>query len=127
MRAIVWRGGAEFAAEEHPDPEAGPGETVVKVDTAAVCGTDVHITQGLFPATPPRILGHEFSGTIVAVGPGVSPERIGQQVACDHTSHCGECANCREWQVGRCLHGVPSSGAYAEYAVVPDQSAHRLP
>ena len=127
MKAMVWHGGASFAVEEHPDPQPNPGETVVRVDTVAVCGSDVHITQGLFPQSPPKILGHEFSGTIVAVGDGVSRDRIGQQVACDHSSHCGECVNCREWQVGRCLHGVQSSGAYAEYAVVPDQSAHELP
>ena len=127
MKAVVWHGGTEFAIEDLPDPVPGPGETIVRVDTAAVCGTDVHITQGLFPQMPPKVLGHEFSGTIVSVGEDVSRDRVGQRVACDHSSYCGECENCRTWQIARCSNAVASSGAYAEYAMVPDQSAHLVP
>ena len=69
MKVAVWQGGPRFTVEQRPDPTPGSGQVVVKVDTVGVCGTDVHITQGLFPATPPQILGHEFSGTVVAAGP----------------------------------------------------------
>ena len=127
MKVAVWHGGPKFTVEQRPDPAPGPGQVVVKVDTVGVCGTDVHITQGLFPATPPQILGHEFSGTVVAVGAGVPKSRIGEPVACDISSHCGECENCRTWNVSRCEKAERSTGAFAEYSVVPAQSAHRLP
>jgi threonine dehydrogenase-like Zn-dependent dehydrogenase len=127
MKAAVWHGGATFTIEERPDPPPGPGQVVVKVDTVGVCGTDVHITQGLFPATPPSVLGHEFSGTVVAVGKGVPKSRIGEKVANDISSHCGKCDNCREWTISRCQNARRTSGALAEFAVGPSQSAHRIP
>ena len=68
MRLMTWHGADKFTLDQMPDPEAGPGKVVVKVDTIGVCGTDVHITQGLFPSTPPKVLGHEGSGVIVDVG-----------------------------------------------------------
>ena len=70
MKAMTWHGGANFTLDDIPDPEPAPGYVVVKVDTTGICGTDVHVTQGLFPKDPPQILGHECSGTIVEVGRG---------------------------------------------------------
>jgi threonine dehydrogenase-like Zn-dependent dehydrogenase len=127
LKAAVWLGGTRFTIEERPDPVPGPGQVVVKVDTVGVCGTDVHITQGLFPATPPMVLGHEFSGTIVETGKGVPKRRVGEQVAFDHSSHCGKCDNCREWTISRCQNAQRTSGGLAQYAVGPSQSAHRIP
>ncbi len=127
MKVAVWQGGTKFTIEQRPDPAPGPGQVVVKVDTVGVCGSDVHITQGLFPATPPQVLGHEFSGTITAAGQGVPKGRVGELVACDISSHCGECHNCREWNFSRCEKAERSTGAFAEYSVVPTQSAHKLP
>ncbi|MBI4306095.1 MAG: alcohol dehydrogenase catalytic domain-containing protein [Chloroflexi bacterium] len=127
MKVAMWHGAGKFVIEEKPDPSPGPGQVVIKVDTVGVCGTDVHITQGLFPATAPSVLGHEFSGTIAATGKGVGRRRVGEQVVCDITSHCGKCANCREWTISRCENSQRSSGALAEFSVVPAQSAHRLP
>ena len=65
MLVSMWHGGDEFTVEDAPDPSPGPEDLVVEVDTVGICGTDVHITQGLFPSTPPTVLGHEFSGVIV--------------------------------------------------------------
>ncbi|MBI4220791.1 MAG: alcohol dehydrogenase catalytic domain-containing protein, partial [Chloroflexi bacterium] len=127
MKAAVWHGGAKFVIEDKPDPSPGPGQVVVRVDTVGVCGTDVHITQGLFPATAPSVLGHEFSGTIAATGKGVPRRRVGEKVVCDITSHCGKCTNCREWTISRCENTQRSGGALAEFSLVPSQSAHRLP
>ena len=64
MKAQTWHGGARFTLDDIPDPEPSPGYVVVKIDTTGVCGTDVHVTQGLFPKDPPQILGHESSGTM---------------------------------------------------------------
>lgn len=127
MRVATWHGGTRFTLDEVPDPAPGPGEVVVRVDTVGICGTDVHITQGLFPATPPAVLGHEFSGTIAAVGPDVSRARRGEAVACDITSHCLACVECREGRWNRCVHARKASGALAEYARVPADCALALP
>ncbi len=123
MKQITWHGGENFTADTVPDPVPQPGEVVVKIDTAGVCGTDVHITQGLFPSDPPKVLGHEFSGVISDVGQGVPVYRIGQRVVCDTTSHCSECEHCRSWSFARCERAKPSGGAFAEYSLMPASSA----
>ena len=128
MKAMTWHGGANFTYDDVPDPEPVPGYVVVKIDTTGICGTDVHITQGLFPSDPPSILGHEGSGTIVAVGEGVSSERIDQRVVVNHSSHCFECWNCRNWNVSRCLVAPASTnGLYAEYVGLDARAAIELP
>ncbi len=128
MKAMTWHGGARFTLDDVPDPENKPGFVVVEIDTVGICGTDVHITQGLFPQEPPKILGHEGSGTIVAVGDGVSPERIGQRVVMNHTAHCFECWNCRNWNVSRCtVKPISSNGFFAEYVALESSAAIELP
>ena len=79
MQAMTWRGGARFTLDDVPEPVAAPGWVVVKIDTTGICGTDVHITQGLFPQEAPKILGHESAGIIVDVGDG--PQRCRTRVA----------------------------------------------
>ena len=69
MKVATWRGEANFTIDEAPDPVPEAGQVVIKVDTVGICGSDVHLTQGLFPGEPPRVLGHEFSGEIVETGP----------------------------------------------------------
>lgn len=127
MKAMTWLGDDRFELNEVPDLVPASDQVVVRVDTVGVCGTDVHITQGLFPSTPPAILGHEASGEIVAVGDDVALGRVGERIAMDTTSHCGKCENCRTWSFSRCENSVKSSGFFAEYAVLPSQSAHRIP
>lgn len=127
MRVSTWHGGINFTVDEVPDPSPGPDDLIVEVDTVGICGTDVHITQGLFPATPPTVLGHEFSGTIVAVGTNVDSGRVGERVACDISTHCFECEECLDGRWNRCVNARPSSGAYAQFATVPASSAAQLP
>jgi threonine dehydrogenase-like Zn-dependent dehydrogenase len=127
MRLMTWHGGDKFTLDQVPDPEARPGRVVVKVDTIGVCGTDVHITQGLFPSTPPKVLGHEGSGVIVEVGEGVDKSRIGERVVMNTTSHCGVCPACTTWSESRCENADLTSGMFAEYATAPTQSAVKIP
>src|SRR5262249_35571099 len=95
MRVATWRGESRFTLDEVPEPVPGPGQVKIAVHTAGVCGSDVHAIQGLFPATPPRVMGHEYSGVVVEVGRGVSRRLVGRAVACEPNYGCGACEDCR--------------------------------
>lgn len=128
MKASTWHGGNSFTLDDIPDPQPAPDAVVVQIDTTGICGTDVHITQGLFPSEPPKVLGHEAAGTIVEVGSATPATRIGQRVTLNSTSHCYECWNCRNWSVSRCQHAqIPPNGFFAQYAAVPSQAAIEIP
>jgi threonine dehydrogenase-like Zn-dependent dehydrogenase len=126
MQVATWRGETRFTLDEVPEPVPGPGEVLVAVHTAGICGSDVHATQGLFPVTPPRVLGHEYSGRVVAVGPGVSPRLRGRPVACEPNYGCGDCPACREGRDSQCVRCV-RVGGFAERVVLPRRSVHPLP
>ena len=81
MRSAVWVGGPHFRIEERPTPEPGPGEVRVRVHACGVCLTDVHTVDGLLrESQPPREMGHEFGGTVEALGPGVHDLEVGTPV-----------------------------------------------
>lgn len=127
LKACTWLGGGNFAFGEVPDPEIGPDDVMVRIGTVGVCGTDVHITQGLFPAEPPQILGHEASGEIIEVGENINPDRIGESVVLNHTTSCGECEGCRNWNLSRCERNTQKHEFFAELASVPNASAVPIP
>lgn len=127
LKASTWLGGGNFEFGDVPDPEIGPDDVMVRIGTVGVCGTDVHITQGLFPAEPPQILGHEASGEIIEVGQNVNRERIGENVVLNHTTSCGECDGCRNWTVSRCERNTQKHEFFAELASVPNASAVPVP
>lgn len=113
-------------------PDAGPGEIVVDVAAAGVCGTDLHILDGSYGSRPPVTLGHEVSGTIAAVGPGVDSARIGERVALEtFVSTCGVCDGCRGGAPNRCQQrvsiGSGADGGFAEQVLVPARNARVLP
>jgi threonine dehydrogenase-like Zn-dependent dehydrogenase len=126
MQVATWRGETRFTLDEVPEPGPGPGEVLVAIHTAGICGSDVHAIQGLFPVTPPRVLGHEYSGRVVAVGAGVTPRLRGRPVACEPNYGCGECAACREGRDSQCARCV-RVGGFAERVVLPRQRVHPLP
>jgi len=123
MQAVVFQNPGHLAVEQRSVPSAGPGEVLLRVEVAAVCQTDVHIVQGHFVVKPPRVLGHELAGEVVAVGPNVSAVRVGQQVAVNPPRFCGECVYCRRGQPQHCQRfqclGNTADGGWAEYALVP--------
>src|SRR5215472_10264084 len=125
MRVATWRGGSRFTIDDVAEPVAGPGQVVVAVHAAGICGTDVHATQGLFPWTPPLVLGHEYSGRVVSVGRGVSRRLVGRAVACEPSYGCGSCAECRAGRVSQCP-GCVRVGGFAERVVLPVQCVHPL-
>ena len=130
MRAVRLIAPREIRCVEMPVPVPGPGEVLVKVAAAGICGTDRHLYLGEFPCQPPVTLGHEFSGTIEAVGAGVGMQ-VGTAVACDPNTWCGTCDACSRGRVNLCSSnvatGIHRDGGLAEYAVFPAWKAVPLP
>ena len=126
MKVATWRGESRFTIDEAPDPAAGPGQVVVAVQAAGICGTDVHATQGLFPWTPPLVLGHEYTGIVREVGRGVSRRLLGRAVACEPSYGCGECAACEAGRISQCPRAV-RVGGFAERVALPASCVHPLP
>lgn len=126
MQVATWQGESRFTIDHVPDPAPGPGQVVVAVHTAGICGTDVHATQGLFPWKPPLVMGHEYTGVVLDVGRGVSRRLVGQAVACEPSYGCGECAECQERRVSHCTR-IGRAGGFAERAVLPSHAVHPLP
>jgi threonine dehydrogenase-like Zn-dependent dehydrogenase len=126
MRVATWHGESRFTLDDVPEPVPGPGEVLVAVHTAGICGSDIHATQGLFPLTPPRVMGHEYSGTVLAVGRGVSRSLVGRAVACEPNYGCGTCDACRAGRVSQCL-GAVRVGGFAERIALPRHCVHALP
>jgi D-arabinose 1-dehydrogenase-like Zn-dependent alcohol dehydrogenase len=83
MRAAVFKGaGQALAIEERPDPAPGPGEVLIRVARAGICGSDLHLTSGHGLQLPTdTIIGHEFAGEVVALGAGVEDIKPGDRLA----------------------------------------------
>lgn len=132
MRAAVFHQKNQLRCEEvaRPDPKAG--EVLIKVSRCGICGTDSHIFRGNFPAPNlPLIIGHEFAGTVAAVGSGVKAVKPGDKVTADINIACGTCWFCRHHQKLFCAEvrqlGVHDAGGMAEYVVAPAANVYKLP
>jgi 2-desacetyl-2-hydroxyethyl bacteriochlorophyllide A dehydrogenase len=106
-----------------PDPSPGDDEALVSVSLCGICGTDLHVLDGDYPAVRyPVIPGHEFSGTVVGVGRHVESLRLGAHVAVDPMIYCGSCVQCRRGATNLCLRGgglgTTADGALAELIAV---------
>jgi len=116
---------------EAPDPTPGPGEVKLKLEAASVCGTDLHIWKwdawSAGRIRPPRIIGHEFCGTIVELGEGVEGLSVGQYVSTESHATCGHCRQCRAGQREVCANtsilGVDIDGGFRPYATIPASCA----
>ena len=126
MRVATWRGGSRFTLDDAPEPAPGPGQVLVSVRAAGICGTDVHATQGLFPWSPPMVMGHEYTGVVEAVGRGVDRKLVGRAVGCEPSFGCGRCAQCAAGRVSQCA-GATRVGGFAERVVLPTRCVHPLP
>jgi 2-desacetyl-2-hydroxyethyl bacteriochlorophyllide A dehydrogenase len=135
MKAVRFNGvGKELTVEELPIPEPGFGEVLVKVHACGVCASDLHVFDGSLPSrvAPPVTPGHESSGWIAALGPGVETFREGERVAIFAGRKCGVCARCRNGEpIERCMltltMGVDFDGAWAEYVVIEASNIVRVP
>jgi len=136
MRASVLTSPNTLRLKTLETPIPDPDQVLVKVAAVGVCGSDVHYYKhgriGDFVVSGPLILGHELSGTIVAVGDQVDPSRVGQRVSIEPQRPCGRCRQCRLGQYNLCpdmefYATPPIDGAFAEYVVIQDYFAHAIP
>ena len=132
MKSVVVQQPGELLLCDTPLPQPAAGEVRVKVQYASICGSDVHIWHGHNPfASYPRVIGHEFSGVIDALGDGVEAERLGERVAVDPVISCGHCYPCSVGRPNVCsalqVIGVHRDGGFSHYVCVPARNAWRLP
>jgi L-iditol 2-dehydrogenase len=135
MKALVktQKGKGFVEILEVPEPSINDGEVLIAVKACGVCGTDLHIYHDEFPYWPPVILGHEFSGEIVAVGSKVTGWKIGDRVVGEpHTMACGSCYLCRTGNPQLCAQkrspGWGIDGAFTSLMRWPDpRLLHRVP
>ncbi len=115
-------------------PEIGPDDVLIAVETASVCGTDLHIYQwdqwAQRRIRPPYIPGHEFSGTVAATGSRVTNVHPGDFVSAEMHVACGHCLQCRTGQAHVCqfvkILGVDADGAFADYVRIPASNVWKL-
>ena len=121
MKAVVYDEPGKFEVREVAVPAPGPGEVLIRVLAAGVCGTDLHLHAGEFGPTYPLTPGHEFVGVAVSVGTGVGEDMIGRRLVVDNTASCGQCVECRRARPAFCRNllaqGVNAPGGFAEYVL----------
>lgn len=136
MRCSVLRAAGDLEIQQRAVPRPGPREVLVRVGAVGTCGSDVHYFThgriGEFVVREPLVLGHEPSGRIVAVGPGVDAGRIGQRVSLEPGVPCRRCRYCHTGAYNLCPDIVffatpPVDGAFAEYVTIADDFAHPVP
>jgi L-iditol 2-dehydrogenase len=126
------KGEGNILIQDVPRPAAAPGNVLIKVRVAAVCGTDVHIYYDRFANSPPLILGHEFSGVVAEVGQGVKRLKPGQRVvSANNPGACGQCRICSLGYPNLCpdkrAMGIHANGCFAEYVLLPEELIHVIP
>src|SRR5437773_220473 len=137
MKALVYQGAGLRSWEEKPDPEIQDStDAIVRIDSATICGTDLHILKGDVPEVQPgTVLGHEAVGTVLEIGSAVTTLEPGDRVLVSCITSCGRCRFCREGRYGLCtggggwIFGHLVDGLQAELARVPfaDTSVYKVP
>lgn len=132
MDALVYEGPEEMNVRKLPVPEPLTDEVLIRVERAGICGSELsgYLGQNSL-RKPPLVMGHEFSGTVVAVGSGVSELRNGERVTVNPLLSCGTCRSCKAGAPQLCTErqviGAARPGAFAEYVAVPAKSVVKLP
>lgn len=117
---------------EIPTPEAGPGQVLVKIQKIGICGSDIHVYHGEHPFTKyPITQGHEVSGEIAALGPGVTGFVLGQKVTIQPQVVCGNCWPCRHGKYNLCeelkVMGFQTTGVASRFFAVDESKVTPLP
>jgi (R,R)-butanediol dehydrogenase/meso-butanediol dehydrogenase/diacetyl reductase len=132
MTALVYAQQGRLEIQQRPVPEPGPGEALVRVRAAGICGTDLSILAGKHPrARPPLVMGHEFAGEVAQLGEAAAGFAVGDHVTAEPLISCGHCQACRSGYPHVCqnlkLYGIDADGAFAQYVRLPVQKLRRLP
>lgn len=142
MRAAVTRAWNDIRIEEVPVPEIESDEALLRVGACGICGTDLKILSGVYegswPPVLPFIQGHEWGGTVAALGDAVEGLEVGDRVVAENHKGCGNCSMCRRGRYNLCeaarekgrsykLYGHTTQGAFAEYAARPASLLHKIP
>ena len=133
IAAAFYRGDKSFVVEDTPASQPAAGEVSIRVAYCGICGTDMHVFHGNMDARVGlnRVIGHEMSGTVTALGDGVSNVKPGQKVVVRPLDHCGDCPACNAGQRHICHNlkflGLDTDGAMQEIWTVPAHTLHVLP
>jgi len=131
MKAAVLEEVGKLTLKEVPIPQPNTGEVLIKVKVCGICGTDIKLYKGQYRATVPVILGHEFAGEVIETGKGVKDLESGDRVVVDPNESCGKCFWCKSGKSTFCknmpAYGVLSNGGFAEYVVVGEKGAYKIP
>jgi D-arabinitol dehydrogenase (NADP+) len=107
-------------------PAPAAGEVLIKISACGICGTDIHIFRGEYLGSYPVVPGHEFSGVIEKVGPGVTRYAPGDRVAVEPNIACDNCVSCLKNRQNFCMNwrgiGVTRPGGMSQYAVAPEKA-----
>ncbi len=132
MAAAVYRSPGVVTVEERPVPRPGPDQLVVRVHACGICGSDIHQLRDGWGFQPGAVAGHEWSGTIAAVGDDVTGWSPGELVVGGSSPRCGTCRRCQEGKPSQCENRSSMitehmDGAFAEYILVRATGVLRLP
>jgi 2-desacetyl-2-hydroxyethyl bacteriochlorophyllide A dehydrogenase len=129
MKAAMLHGPRDLRVERLRDPRPEPGEVVVRMTAAGLCGTDYEIWSGARPVAYPRIMGHELVGRVEAIASDVTRVSPGDPVVVEPNYSCGHCPLCREGNRNLCLSrttiGINADGGFAELVRVPARCCWR--
>ncbi|HSP55528.1 MAG TPA: alcohol dehydrogenase catalytic domain-containing protein, partial [Dehalococcoidia bacterium] len=127
MKAVTFHGAFNLKVEEKDDPTIlHPNDAILKVTTAAICGSDMHVYDGRMPLPPTGwIIGHEYIGEVVEVGSGITNFKPGDRAVGSFVSACGECWYCKNGWPSVCTSQVAFGflalpGAQAQFVRVPN-------
>ncbi len=133
MKAAYYNGKHEFKIGDGKEYAPGPGEVKIKVEYCGICGTDQHIFHGKMDQRVdiPQVIGHEASGTVAEVGPGVEGFKPGDKVVVRPLDWCGDCPTCKAGYSHICTSlkfmGIDSIGAFQEFWTVKARTLHLCP
>jgi len=125
-------GAGNVEIQEVPEPQPGPGEVMIQVKAAGICGTDIHIWKDEYKSVPPMIMGHEGAGVIAALGEGVQGLATGDRVTSETFARfCGRCFFCKQGKINLCPErksiGTHLNGFFTKYLIIRASAVHRLP
>ena len=113
MKAVCWMGKEKIQVHDVPDPKIlNPRDAIVKITTTCICGSDLHLYDGFVPTLEQGdILGHEFMGEVVELGPGINKDklRVGDRIVVPFTIACGECLPCKDQLWSCCDNSNPNA------------------